>query len=92
MSHEKGLPVGAPEKCLWLSVKLPQPAAEVFVEGVKTTQTGTDRTYESPPLEAGKEYAYQIVARWTEGGATVERKKTAFGKPGDVVRIDMTKP
>jgi len=75
---------------LHLSVKVPQPAAEVFVDGVKTTQTGTDRIYESPPLEAGKEYAYEIVARWVEGGATVERKKTVTGKPGEVIRVDLT--
>ena len=30
---------------LVLSVKVPQPAAEVFVNGVKTAQTGTDRIY-----------------------------------------------
>lgn len=80
-------PAGA---CLHLSVKVPQPAAEVFVDGVKTTQTGTDRIYESPPLEAGKEYAYEIVARWVERGATVERKKTVTGKPGEVIRVDLT--
>ena len=69
---------------------MPQPAAEVYVDGVKTTQTGTDRIFESPPLEAGKEYAYEIVVRWVQGGATVERKKTVTGKPGEVIRVDLT--
>ena len=77
---------------LFLSVKVSQPAAEVFVDGVKTAQTGTDRLYESPPLEAGKEYAYEIVARWVERGATIERKKSVTGKPGEVVRVDLTIP
>jgi uncharacterized protein (TIGR03000 family) len=76
---------------LYLSIKLPQPAAEVFVDGVKTAQTGTDRIYESPPLAAGKEYGYEITARWIEGGATVERKKSVHGKPGEVIRVDLTK-
>ena len=80
-----------PGQPLFLSVKVTQPAAEVFVDGVKTTMTGTDRLYESPPLTGDKEYAYDIVARWTEGGATVERKKTVTGKPGEVVRVDLTK-
>jgi len=80
----------APTQVLYLSLKLPQPAAEVLVDGVKTTMTGTDRLYESPPLEAGKEYVYDITARWVEGGATVERKKTVKGKPGEVIRVDLT--
>ena len=75
---------------LHLSVKVPQPAAEVFVDGVKTTQTGTDRIFESPPLEEGKVYAYEIVVRWVQGGATVEKKKTVTGKPGEVIRVDLT--
>ena len=62
----------------------------MFVDGVKTAMTGTDRLYESPPLTGDKEYAYDIVVRWTEGGATVERKKTVKGKPGEVVRVDLT--
>jgi uncharacterized protein (TIGR03000 family) len=73
---------------LVLSVRVPQPAAEIFVDGVKMTQTGTDRLYESPPLEAGKEYQYELTARWIEGGATIERKKVVTGKPGEVVRVD----
>ena len=81
---------GEPGQPLYLSVKVPQPAAEVFVDGVKTAMTGTDRLYESPPLTGDKEYAYDIVVRWTEGGATVERKKTVKGKPGEVVRVDLT--
>jgi uncharacterized protein (TIGR03000 family) len=75
---------------LILSVKLPQPAAEVLVNGVKTTQTGTDRLYESPPLDAGRQYKYELTARWVEGGATREVKKAVLGTPGEVVRVDFT--
>jgi len=75
---------------LYLSVKVPQPAAEIFVDGMKTAMTGTDRLFESPPLAGDKEYGYEIVARWKEGGATVERKKSVKGKPGEVIRIDLT--
>jgi uncharacterized protein (TIGR03000 family) len=77
---------------LVLSVKVPQPAAEVFVNGVKTAQTGTDRLYESPPLDPGKQYKYELTARWVEGGATREMKKAVVGTPGEVVRVDFTKP
>jgi uncharacterized protein (TIGR03000 family) len=78
----------APGGCLLLSVQVPQPSAEVFVDGKKTAQTGTDRTFESPPLEAGKSYRYTVTARWVEGGQVVEAKKEVTGSPGEVVRVD----
>jgi uncharacterized protein (TIGR03000 family) len=78
--------------CMILSVKVPQPAAEVFVDGHKTTLTGTDRTFESPAMEAGKELRYELTARWVERGAVVERKKVVTGKPGEVVRVDFAQP
>lgn len=82
----------ADQSCLHLSMKVPQPNAEIIVGGIKTLQTGTDRLYESPPLEAGKNYSYEIVARWVEGGARVERKKTVVGKAGETIRLDLTAP
>ena len=42
-----------PGGVLIVSVKVPQPNAEIIVDGVKTMQTGTDRLFESPVLEAG---------------------------------------
>ena len=76
---------------LILSVKVPVPTAEVFVDGVKTMQTGTDRLFESPPLEAGKQFKYEVTARWLQNGVTVERKMAVVGVPGEVVRVDFTK-
>lgn len=86
------VPPGAGGPCLVLSVKVPQPAAEVLVGGVKTAQTGTDRVFESPPLEAGKDYQYEVTARWIQGGVTMEKTKTVTGKPGEVVRVDFMAP
>jgi uncharacterized protein (TIGR03000 family) len=83
-----GAPPVASGGCMLLSVQVPQPAAEVFVDGKKTAQTGTDRTFESPPLEAGKSYRYTVTARWVEGGQVVEAKKEVTGTPGEVVRVD----
>ena len=71
-----------------ISVTVPQPAAEVFVDGKKTGQTGTDRTFESPPLEAGKMYKYTVTARWVAGGQVVETTKEVTGAAGEVVRVD----
>ena len=85
-------PAAQPGGSLIVSVKVPQPAAEVFVDGQKTMLTGTDRTFESPSVEAGKDIRYELTARWVERGATVERKKVVTGKPGEVVRVDFTVP
>jgi uncharacterized protein (TIGR03000 family) len=77
---------------LFLSVKVPQPTAEILVDGHKTAQTGLDRTFESPPLEPGRQYRYELTARWVEGGATREMKKAVVGMAGEVVRVDFTVP
>ncbi|MCS6864415.1 MAG: TIGR03000 domain-containing protein [Gemmataceae bacterium] len=83
-------PATNPGRCLILSVKVPQPAAEVFVDGQPTTQTGTDRIFESPPLAAGSTYRYTITARWIERGQLLEMTREVLGTPGEVVRVDFT--
>lgn len=87
-----GAPVGTPTTggCLVLSVKVPQPAAEVYVNGVRTHQTGTDRLFESPVLPADREYRYDVRVRWFEGGVWREQTRSAVGRPGEVVRLDFT--
>ncbi len=77
---------------LILSVKVPQFSAQVFVDGVKTNQIGTDRVFDSPPLEAGKEFRYEITAKWIERGVMRESKRIVTGTPGEVVRVDFTMP
>jgi uncharacterized protein (TIGR03000 family) len=81
-----------PGGSLILSVKVPQPTAEVFVDGTKTRQTGTDRIFATPVVQAGKDCKYQVTARWVERGVTYEMTKVASGTPGEVVRVDFTAP
>lgn len=50
-------------------IKLLVPAdAVVEIEGARTNQTGTERSFVSPPLESGKTYVYTIKVTWKEGG------------------------
>jgi len=51
-------------------------AAEVFLEGVKTRQTGTNRVFVSPRLIPGKQYVYEVRVRWTENGNLVEQTRS----------------
>ncbi len=75
----------------YLTVRVSIPAgAELLVDGVKTAQTGADRVFESPSVEAGRDVRYELTARWVENGATVEHARTVTGKAGDTVRVDFT--
>jgi uncharacterized protein (TIGR03000 family) len=56
--------------------------ADVWLEGVKSKQTGTTRLFVSPPLTPGQ-YAYEVRARWTEDGREVEQKQEVTVQPGD---------
>ncbi|MBX9585105.1 MAG: TIGR03000 domain-containing protein, partial [Gemmataceae bacterium] len=82
-------PVGG---CLRVAVAVPHPGAELYVDGVRTAQTGTARVFESPELAAGADCRYELVARWTENGEPVVRKRVVSGKPGEVVRVDFAGP
>jgi uncharacterized protein (TIGR03000 family) len=46
--------------------------AEVWFDGHRTNQTGTERTFHTPPLEKGRQYHYTVRARWTKDGQPVE--------------------
>jgi uncharacterized protein (TIGR03000 family) len=57
-------------------IRLRVPAdAEVWFEGLKTTQTGTVRDYFSPTLTPGNSYTYRIRVRWMDQGKPVERER-----------------
>ncbi len=50
--------------------------AELYLEGIKTKQTGTNRVFVSPPLSPGRQYVYEVRARWTENGQPVEQTRS----------------
>jgi uncharacterized protein (TIGR03000 family) len=83
-------PEGAP--CLRLNIILPEADAELWIEQSETQQKGTERTFVSPPLEVGKTYRYDLIARWTENGREKAESRTITGQPGQTVRIDFSKP
>jgi uncharacterized protein (TIGR03000 family) len=55
-----------------IEVRVPA-GAEVWFNGEKTQRTGTVRVFQSPPLEPGTRYAYDVKARWTEDSKEMER-------------------
>jgi len=63
--------------------------AEVWFGGFKTSQTGTDRVYQSPPLDPGKAYRYEVRARWTAAnGKVVDRNREVRVRAGQSARVD----
>jgi uncharacterized protein (TIGR03000 family) len=72
-------------------VLLPAPDASLWIENVRTCQTGTSRVFISPPLGPGN-YTYTVRAAWTEEGRQVTREKTVKVRPGQEVVVDFTAP
>jgi uncharacterized protein (TIGR03000 family) len=71
----------------YLDVRVPA-AAEVMVETEKTTQTGSRRTFVSPPISSGRNYVYEIKAKWMENGQPVERTRKVNIHAGEQVTVD----
>jgi uncharacterized protein (TIGR03000 family) len=65
-----------------LRVIVPSADARVWVGGKETQQRGTERSFVSPPLPAGKTYTYSVRATWMDGDREVSRDKEVDVVPG----------
>jgi uncharacterized protein (TIGR03000 family) len=70
-----------------VEVLVPQ-NAEVWFDDHKTQESGTDRFFVSPPVDPNSRYFYNIRARWTDNGRTVERTRKVSFQPGQQIRVD----
>src|SRR5690606_38290506 len=61
-----------PPNCACVIVNVP-PDAEVWMEGQRSSQSGTTRTFFSPPLPPNQTFVYQVRARWHEGAGRREQ-------------------
>jgi len=75
-----------------INVRLPNPNAQVLVQDELMPGQGTMRTMNTPPLESGYTYNYQVKARWTENGKSMEQVRTVRFQPGQQVTVDFTAP
>jgi uncharacterized protein (TIGR03000 family) len=75
-----------------VTVRVPDPDAEVWIEGKATRQQGTRREFISPPLDPDKSYTYEVRARWTENGRTVERIRNVPVRASEAATADFTTP
>jgi len=72
-----------------VEVRVP-PDATVWFDGSKTKLTGDDRLFESPPLETGKAYTYEIKAQWMQDGKTVTRTQNLEVRAGQRFMANFT--
>jgi uncharacterized protein (TIGR03000 family) len=79
------LPPGA----VLMNVRVPA-NAELWFDDEKTSQTGRLRPFVTPALEPGKDYSYEIRARWTEGGRAVEQTRIINLRAGDRLTLNLT--
>jgi len=74
-----------------LRITIPGERAEIWIEGQKSEQGKRVEDYVSPPLTPGKQYFYEVRARWTDAaGKQVERTKSFPIVPGQPVLLDFT--
>lgn len=62
--------------------------AQIWFDGQKTSQGGTERTFTSPGLASGQNYVYEVRAAWTLDGKTVDQTRRVAVHAGDHVVVD----
>jgi uncharacterized protein (TIGR03000 family) len=75
-----------------IDVRLPVAAADVWFDGKKTTQTGDVRFFESPVLQPGRAYVYEVRATWTVDGEEITKVRRVTVRAGDRAVVDFTSP
>jgi uncharacterized protein (TIGR03000 family) len=70
-----------------LLVQVPDPNAQVFLEGQQMNQQGTTRQFSSPPLQANREYTYTVKARWMENGQQREQTQEVDVRAGQQATV-----
>jgi uncharacterized protein (TIGR03000 family) len=74
-----------------LEVRVPA-NAEVLIDGEKTVTKGPVRQFVSPPIQPRQSpYSYKIEAKWTDNGQERTETRTVEVRPGQVVRLDLTR-
>jgi len=72
-------------------VRLPKDAV-LKIGGRLMTQTGEERTFQTPDLAVGKRYSYEVEAFWQEKGKDVRQVRTVRFKAGDTVTVSFFEP
>lgn len=79
------------DNAVLIGVRVPD-NAEIWIDGDKTSQTGTFREFVTPALEPGQKFSYDIKARWMENGKEVVRDRKLSFYAGDRLMVNLMAP
>jgi uncharacterized protein (TIGR03000 family) len=74
-----------------VNVNLPA-EADLYFNGTLTNETGPFRTFVSPAVAVGRDYVYDIRARWVENGRPVTWRHDYTVRAGDRLNVDVGMP
>jgi uncharacterized protein (TIGR03000 family) len=74
-----------------VTIKVPADA-QVWFDGAPTKSTGTSREFQTPPLTHGRQYSYEVRARWNENGREVTQTQYVHFTAGAPVEVDFRPP
>ena len=63
--------------------------SKVWFDGNQTNQTGMTRSFQSPPVATGREYAYQIRVQWKQDGKDITQTREIKVHAGDVINLTL---
>jgi len=69
-----------------ITVRVPDPNAQVWFNDAPTTQRGTERMFHTPGLQQAG--SYTIRARWMDNGRMVDQQRQVQVQPGQNVTVD----
>jgi len=75
-----------PDRTARVTVTVPADA-EVWFEGVKMTEMGIVRAFQSPPLTPDRRFTYTVKARWEQNGRAVTQTQTVRVFAGASVNV-----
>jgi uncharacterized protein (TIGR03000 family) len=81
----------SPDNAAHMTVRVP-PDAQVWFENEATTQRGAVRNFDSPELAPGRDFTYDIRARWRQGDREVDQTRHVLVQAGTHVTVDFTAP
>jgi uncharacterized protein (TIGR03000 family) len=79
--------LGTADNAAIIQLKVPADA-QVWFDDKATSLTGSVRPFTTPALESGKDYSYEIRARWTEAGRQVEQTRKVNFRSGDRMTLN----
>jgi uncharacterized protein (TIGR03000 family) len=80
---------GAADDAATATVVIKLPAdAKLYFDDRPTKQVGAERTYVTPELTPGKEYAYQVKIEYTQDGRIMTQTKSVSVRAGQTSRVE----